>query len=81
MGIDNSRRFLIEELKGDENHVDEEGTNGGETIREPMVGSNDESAPYPQKLIMSSRRPAKSVDRTARGAPINAVIESENSPH
>lgn len=71
-GIDTSRRFLVEELKGDENHIDEEGANitGGElTLREPIAGS-DESAAYPQKLVMSGRRPAKSVDRTARGVPI-----------
>jgi hypothetical protein len=43
-GIDTSRRFIIEELKGDENHVDEEGVNLIETIREHPALLQDDSA-------------------------------------
>ncbi len=73
------RRFGVEELKGDENQndIDEEG--GGMTQRD---SSMNESAAQPQRLLMSGRRPAKSVDRTARGAPLpsHASIDSEGTP-
>ena len=51
---------------------------GQMTVREAMM---NESGSQPQKLIMSGRRPAKSVDRTARGAPIHTSQEAESTPH